>query len=335
MKLSKIAEILDEKFYGQDIEITSLGSLDSDFQNEIIYIENNKYLDQIKHKNPSALIVPHGLNTNGIPYIEVNDPKSAFVKLLQIFNPSKNKSANGINKNAYVDQGAKIGENATIMQGAVIMEGTIVGQDCIIYPNCVVENDCIIGSNTILYSGVIIRERCIIGNHCILHSGSVIGADGFRFYEKDGEIIKIPHIGIVTIGDCVEIGANCTIDRATIDKTEIGKHTKLDNMVHVAHNVKIGEKCIIAAQAGISGSVVIGNHVYILGQAGIADHVHIADNTIIMPQSGIPSDIKNAQTFFGTPARPVKEHHRIFAAMKYLPDLLRRVKILENTINKK
>jgi UDP-3-O-[3-hydroxymyristoyl] glucosamine N-acyltransferase len=335
MKLSKIAELLDEKFFGDDVEVDNLGSLESDLLNEIIYIDNEKFLKKIKHKQPAALVISRGLNANGIPFIEVNDTKKAFVTLLGIFNPVKKKSNGEISAKAFIDSSAKIDQNVTIMQGAVIMENAAIGRGTVVYPNCVIEDNCIIGTDTILYSGTIIRERCVVGNNCILHSGTVIGADGFRFYEKDGEIIKIPHIGTVKIGNFVEIGANCTVDRATIDVTEIGSHTKLDNMVHVAHNVIVGEKCIIAAQAGISGSSVIGNHVYILGQAGIADHVHIADNTIIMPQSGIPSDINTAQTVFGTPARQVKEHHRIFAALKYLPDLLKRVKLLEDKINKK
>jgi UDP-3-O-[3-hydroxymyristoyl] glucosamine N-acyltransferase len=231
-----------------------------------------------------------------------------------------------------IDGNAMIGKNTAIMAGAVILAGASIGDNCIIYPNCVIERDTVIGSNTKLYSGVVIREKCIIGSDCIIHPGVVIGADGFNFFDNNSEKIKMPHIGIVKIGDRVEIGANSTIDRAVVDATEIGNGTKLDNLVHVAHNVKIGKKCIIAAQAGISGSSVIGDNVMILGQAGIIDHVTIADNSIILPQSGISGDLKTADIMFGTPARPRKEHHKINAALKYLPELLKRVRSLEAKI---
>ncbi|MBN2403803.1 MAG: UDP-3-O-(3-hydroxymyristoyl)glucosamine N-acyltransferase [Spirochaetes bacterium] len=333
MKLSRISQLLNEQYHGEDIDIERVGSLEADCKKAILYVENSKYLEKAKARKPAALVIPPGLNTGGIPFIEVEDPKLVFIKLLEIFNPSRNKP-----DKAYIDKDVKISTEAdvkpdvTVMAGAVIMKGVRIGAGSVIYPNCVLEKDCSIGTGTILYSGVIIRERCTVGNDCIIHSGTVVGSDGYGFYEKEGKIIKIPQIGIVEIADRVEIGANCAVDRATVDKTVIGSDTKLDNMVHIAHNVRIGERCLIAAQAGISGSVNIGNHVIILGQAGIADHVSIADNTIILAQSGIPSDVKKAEVLFGTIARPIKEHHRIHAALKYLPDLLKRVKDLESKL---
>lgn len=331
MKLSEIAAKLNEKYYGEDVNIKNLGSLDSNYPDQILYVENSKFLEKVLARNPAAIVVPRDLYKGEISFIEHDDPKLAFIKLLEIFNPSP-KINMGIHTNAIIADRSVIADTATIMQGAVVMDNVTIEADCVIYPNCVIERDVTIGSGTILYSGVIIRERCTIGSDCIIHPGTVIGADGFNFYEKDGEKIKTPHIGITRVGDRVEIGANCTIDRAVVDKTEIESDTKLDNLVHIAHNVKIGKKCIIAAQAGISGSSVIGDNVMILGQVGIADHVEIASNTIIMPQSGIPSDIKTADIVFGTPARPRKEHHKIHAALKYLPDLLKRVSSLEKAI---
>ncbi len=331
MKLSEIAKILDVRFYGDDIEIDRVGSLETDYDNQILYAETGKNLEKAAAKNPAALIVAKGLYSGGIPFIEVDDPKLAFIILLGVFNPSADKP--GIDAEARIDKEARLGENVAVMAGAVVMKGAVIGAGCVIYPNCVIEKDAVIGDRTVLYSGAVIRERCIVGSDCIIHSGAVIGSDGFGFYQKSGNTIKIPQTGIVEIGNSVEIGANCTIDRATVFKTQIGDHTKLDNLVHIAHNVKLGKKCFIAAQAGISGSVVIGDRVMILGQAGIADHISIPDDTIIMPQSGIPNDIKKPGAFFGTPARPVKEHHRINAALKYLPELLKRVKRLEGKID--
>ncbi len=336
MKLSHIARLIGGQHHGEDVNIDRIGSLDADFKNAILYVENAKYLAKAMSKNPCALVIPGGLDTGGVPFIEVEDPKLAFIKLLEIFNPESVKP-----EKSYIDEHAVIGRKVhlhsdiTVMAGAVIMDGVRIEAGSVIFPNCVLENDCAVGAGTVLYSGVIVRERCVIGNKCIIHPGTVIGADGYGYYEKGDKIFKIPQIGIVKLGDRVEIGANCTIDRATVDKTEIGNDTKIDNMVHIAHNVRIGERCIITAQAGISGSVTVGNHVIILGQAGISDHITIADNTIIMPQSGIHNDIKKSDVVFGTPARPVKEHHRIHAALKYLPDILKRLKHLEDIIGKK
>lgn len=328
MKLSEIANILNARFHGTDVEIDRVGSLETDYDNQILYVENGKNLDKVTAKKPAALIVAKGNYSGEIPFIEVDDPKLAFIILLKVFNPFENKP--GIDPGAFADDTAELGENTVVMAGAVIMKGAFIGPGCVIYPNCVIEKDVVIGDRTILYPGVVVREGCIIGSDCVVHSGAVIGSDGFGFYQKNGDIIKIPQVGIVEIGNFVEIGANCTIDRATVYKTQIGDHTKLDNLVHIAHNVKIGEKCFIAAQAGISGSVVIGDRVIILGQVGIADHISIPDDTILMPQSGIPNDIRTSGAYFGTPARPVKEHHRINAALKYLPELLKRIKRLES-----
>jgi UDP-3-O-[3-hydroxymyristoyl] glucosamine N-acyltransferase len=283
---------------------------------------------------PAALIVPDGLKPENIPFIEVDDPKLAFIQVLEMFAPKIVRKVE-VHDGAYVNQKAQLGDNVSIMPGAVVLEDAHIDDNSTIYPNCVIEEGAKVGKNTILYSGVILRERCIIGDDCIVHSGCVIGADGYGFYEKEGEIIKIPQIGKVVIGDRVEIGSNCCIDRATVGSTEVGNDTKLDNMVHIAHNVNIGEKCYIIAQTGISGSVEIGDRVTIAGQVGIADHVSIAAGTIIMAQSGIHNNIKKPDILFGTPARPVKEHHRIHASLKFLPDLLKRVKKIEGVLEEK
>lgn len=332
MRLSQIAEMVDGKLHGEDVIIERLGSLDAENENAIVYVESEKKLKECLNGNPAALLVPRGIQPAAIPYIEVEDAKMAFIVLLRAFSPPRER---GGMKDAHIDVHASLGKGVIVMPGAVIMADASLGDNCIVYPNCVIEEDVIVGRNTILYSGVVVRERCIIGSDCILHAGTVIGADGYGFYEKSGDIIKIPQIGKVVIGDRVEIGANCCIDRATVGSTEIGSDTKFDNMVHVAHNVRIGEKCYIVAQVGISGSVTIGNHVVIAGQVGIADHVSIADGTVIMGQSGITGDVRKPEILFGTPARPVKEHHRIQAALKYLPQLLKRVKKIERKLEER
>ncbi len=332
MKLSDIAEVLGGECHGSDVDIERVGSLDCKFDKAILYVEKKKYLNPALAMNPAAIVVGHGLEPeNDIPYIVVEYPKHAFIKLLELFAP-KRAEYSGIDTQARIADGAVIHNTAAIMPGAVILDGAQIGENSAIYPGCVIEQDAEIGKNSVLYSGVVVRAGCVIGENCIIHSGTVIGSDGFGYYENDGEIIKIPQIGIVKIGDNVEIGANCCIDRATVGITEIGNDTKLDNMVHIAHNVRIGSKCYLAAMAAISGSVNIGDHVAIMGQVGVGDHVSIADGTVVLGQSGILNDIKKPEILFGTPARQVREHHKIHSSLKYVPELLKRVKSLEDKL---
>ncbi len=328
MKLSKITEILGGTRHGNDVDIERVGSLDDKFANAILYVEKKKFLETALSLDPAALVVGRGMRIDSVPCIEVDDPKYAFIKLLEIFSPEHPDCA-GISKDAIVADDAVVGKGAVIMQGAVVMSGASIGDGCLIYPGCVIEKDAQVGVKSVLYSGVVIRERCVVGDECIIHAGAVLGSDGFGYYEKDGRVIKIPQIGNVRLGNRVEIGANCTLDRATVGTTEVGDDTKLDNLVHIAHNVRIGKCCYIAALAGISGSVTIGNHVAIMGQVGVSDHLSIADGTVILGQSGIPGDITKADIYIGTPIRQVREHHRIHSSLRYLPELLKRVKILE------
>jgi len=331
MKLSEIAAAIQGIHHGDDVEIEGVGSLDYLCDNGIIYVEKKKFLKTALALDPAALVVGKEIKPEGKPHIEVEDPKLAFVKLLELFCPEVRKPA-GIDQGAFIADDTFIGEGVTVMPGTVILSGARIGDNCMIYPGCVIEQDVTIGDECLLYSGVVIRERCSIGSDCILHSGTVIGSDGFGYYEKDGRRLKIPQIGTVKVGSSVEIGANCCIDRATVGDTVIGDDTKLDNMVHIAHNVKVGSGCYMAAMAAVSGSVTIGNNVVIMGQVGVGDHLSIADGTIILGKSGIHNDIKKADIYFGTPARQVREQHRINSSMKYLPELLKRVKSLEKKI---
>lgn len=319
------------KRHGDDVEVESVGSLDACYKNSIIYIEKKKYFDAALSRKPAAIVVPLGLARDDIPCVEVEDPKLAFISLLRIFAP-RGAEYSGISPDAVISEKAVIGDNVAILQGAVVMEGVHIEDGSVIYPNCVIERDVRIGAGTAIYSGSVIKERCEIGNGCIIHSGVVIGTDGFGYYEKHGQIIKIPHIGIVRIGDRVEIGSNSCIDRATVDVTEIGNDTKIDNMVYIGHNCKVGERCYIAAMSALAGSVILGNHVVIMGQVGIADHLTIGDDSVILSQSGVAGNVGAREGLIGTPARSVREHHRIFAALKYLPDLLKRVKRIEDII---
>jgi UDP-3-O-[3-hydroxymyristoyl] glucosamine N-acyltransferase len=242
--------------------------------------------------------------------------------------------ASGIHSTAIVPSSATIGKNISIGAYAVIGEQVVVGDNSKIGAGCIIGNQTLIGSDCILYPDVIVYHQCKIGNRVILQSGAVIGSDGFGFAPKpDGSYEKIPQLGIVVIEDDVEIGANTTIDRATIGDTHIHRGVKIDNLVQIAHNVVIGENTVIAAQTGISGSTKVGKNCMLAGQVGLAGHIEIADRTIIMAQSGVHQNIREqGKSYFGYPADEARKAQRVYIAMKMLPDMLREFSALQKKV---
>jgi len=226
---------------------------------------------------------------------------------------------------------AKISKSATILPGAIIMDNVEIGDNVVIYPNAVIEPNAIIKKNTIIHACCVIGYNCQIGENCILYANTTIGADGFGYYDHtDGSRHKVPQIGNVIIKDFVEIGASSTIDRATIESTIIGKHTKIDNQVQLGHNCQVGEYVYIAGSTGISGSVIIKDKAIIAGLVGVGDHVTIGEKALVMGMTGVPNNLKEKGIYFGIPARPIKESHKINGALPHLPELLKRVKALES-----
>jgi len=210
-----------------------------------------------------------------------------------------------------LEDNVTVGENSSIQAGAFVGRDSRIGKNCIIYPN------------------VTIREKTQIGHNVIIHSGTTIGSDGFGYAQVEGRHHKIPQVGIVVIEDDVEIGANCTVDRAAMGETRIGKGTKIDNLVQIAHNVKMGENCIIISQVGISGSTEIGNNVILAGQAGIIGHLKIGDNVIVAAQSGVTHDLDAGNKYLGSPARDMMRQKRIEAIVSNLPEYIKRIREIE------
>ncbi len=210
------------------------------------------------------------------------------------------------------------------------MEGANIGERCTLYPGVVVEPNAQIGEGTVLFPCVVIGHHCVIGKNGIIHGGTVIGADGFGFYDQPGKRYKIPQIGNVVTADEVEIGASCTVDRATIESTRIGAHTKLDDQVHVGHNSQLGRFIYIVGNSAIGGSVTIGDGAMISGMVIVKDHLKIGAGSIVMGMSGVAQDTEPKTAYFGIPARPAKQMHRMNAALEKLPDLLAKVRTLED-----
>ena len=265
-----------------------------------------------------------------IPCLRSKTPNLTFIKAIEIFfQPYLPES--GIHPTAVVAESAKIGKDVSIGAYSVVGEGAEIGDRSILFPHVNIYPYSKIGMDCILHSQVAVREGCTLGDRVILQNGVKIGADGFGYAQKgDGTHVKIPQMGTVIIEDDVEVGANTTIDRAAMDKTIIGKGTKIDNLVQIAHSVEVGTNTIIISQAGIAGSSKIGKNVIIAGQAGIPDHIHIGDNAIIAAQAGVMHDVPAGTTIAGSPHMKIKDYWRMWANVKKIPELIKELQALKS-----
>lgn len=253
------------------------------------------------------------------------DIRLALIALLTHFDKAPTFKP-GVSPQAIVHPSAEISATASLLPGAVVMEGARVGAGSVLYPGVVIEPFAQVGDNTVLFPNVVLGHHCIIGRNGIVHGGTVIGADGFGFYDRPGERHKIPQIGNVIIGDDVEIGASCTVDRATIESTRIGAHTKLDDQVHIGHNCQVGRFIYIVGNSALGGSVVVEDGAMISGMVIIKDHVRIATGSVVMGLSAVAKDTEPKTAYFGTPARPARQMHKMNAALERLPDLLAKLR---------
>lgn len=266
--------------------------------------------------------------------VVAGDARLAFIKLLGHFD-RRPAFAPGVSRDPLVHPGARIDPTASVLPGAVVMEGAEIGARAVIWPGAVVEARARVGEDTVIRSNSVIGYDCVVGKRCIVHSATAIGADGFGFYDRPGERHKIPHIGNVVIGDDVEIGASNTIDRATIESTTIGRHTKTDDQVHIGHNCRVGSWIYIVGNTAIGGSVVLEDGVMLSGNVIVKDHLRLAAGTIVMGASAVAQDTEPKTAYFGTPARPAKEMHRINASLGKLPELVAKVRELEEKLLEK
>jgi UDP-3-O-[3-hydroxymyristoyl] glucosamine N-acyltransferase len=301
-------------------------------------LANPKYYHYAQTAQVGILLCDETLDynrTNIQAALRVPEPYTAFQKLMELYAAmNNNNSSAGIDANTHIGKGSTYGSNLYLGAFAYVGANVKLGNNVKIYPNAYVGDNASIGDNTTIYANVSIYHDCKVGTDCIIHSGAVIGADGFGFApQADGTYKKIPQTGNVIIGNHVEIGANTCIDRAVIGSTQIKDGVKLDNLIQVAHNVEIGENSVSAAQAGISGSTRFGKNVMIGGQAGITGHLNIADGTKIQAQSAVIRDVTEPNKgISGAPAIDAREHYRLLASIKALPQLIQRVKELEKKL---
>ncbi|MEJ5250557.1 MAG: UDP-3-O-(3-hydroxymyristoyl)glucosamine N-acyltransferase [Chthonomonadetes bacterium] len=334
MKLTvrALAEKIGAQVEGDaDALITGVSSVEFAQEGDVVFAESPRYLRMAERCPASAVIVWLDAPTIAKPLLRVDSPRQAFLQVLQMFAPEP-QHPQGIDLNAVISPDADLADDVAIGAGCVIEAGARIGRGSVLYPLCYIGQDVQIGEECVLYPNVTLMRGVKLGNRVIVHSGSVIGADGFGYVTVDGVHRKVPHLGGVEIGDDVEIGANVCIDRAKTGVTRIGSGTKIDNLVHVGHNVQVGEGCLLVAQVGIAGSSRLGRYVVLAGQVGVADHVTIGDGAIVLAQSGVAGDLAGGQRYFGSPAR---EHGKQLRAMAYasrLPELFERVKVLEQRL---
>lgn len=335
---SQIAAILQGEVVGNpDATVSGLAKIEEGTAGTLSFLSNPKYEEYIYITGATICIVnrtfePQKELPGNLTLVKVEDAYACFAKLLEVYNQMRQKQAK-IEQPSYISDSASVGEGIYLGAFAYISDGAKIGNNVKIYPNVYVGDGVVVGDDTILHPGVRIYADCVIGKRCILHAGVVVGSDGFGYApDEKGVFSRVPQIGNVILEDDVEIGANSTIDCATLGSTILRKGVKIDNLVHLAHNVEVGDHSALAAQVGVAGSAKIGRHVMVGGQAGISGHLHIADGTKIVAQSGIPSTVKKAETLMGSPGIPIEDFKKSYFGFRKLPFLLQKINELEQKI---
>ncbi|MBN8724893.1 MAG: UDP-3-O-(3-hydroxymyristoyl)glucosamine N-acyltransferase [Acidobacteria bacterium] len=335
--IKKLAELVNGTIVGdQTIIIFGVASIEKAQTGDIIFVENSKFLEKALLSQASAIVLPKKLvpkDFNQKVLILVDQAKLAFAQIINVIHPSI-KVYSLIETTAIIANTAQLALDVSVGHHSIIGKKTKIGSCSVIGSNCVIGQEVEIGQECVIHSNVTIYDKVKILDRVVIHSGSVIGSDGFGYVFYDGQYHKFPQIGDVIIESDVEIGSNVSIDRGALDSTVIGQGTKIDNLVQIAHNVKIGKTCVLAAQVGVSGSSIIEDNVIVGGQVGIADHVRIESGAIIGAQAGIPTGkiIRRGLTVWGTPARPIDDFKRIYGQTQQLPMLKEKLLKLEKEI---
>ena len=327
--------------------VTGCAGIKEAQKHDITFLADPKYGPLAEETLAAAIIVdrqaslpvparPAGGRQAGLPgktFIRVDDPSLAFNEVMRRLLPDPSRFfPKGIHPTALIAKDALLGTGVAIGPYTVVEGKASIGEGTIVHGHCFIGRGTSVGARCLLYSGVVLREEITVGNRVIIQSGAVIGSDGYGYATVAGRHVKLPQIGTVVIGDDVAIGANVTVDRARFDKTVIGEGTKIDNLVHIAHNVTIGKHCLIVAQSGVSGSTRIGNYVILAGQSGIVGHLTIGDGAIVTAQSGVSKDIGAGETVFGSPAQPIKNAFRANAHIQRLDQYVAMIKDLKERV---
>ncbi len=326
LTVGQVAERINAKLIGDGTKrLTGANSIEEASESQISFITSDRHAQKVAGSKAAAVIVRRKIDKPGTAQLIVDNVQKALIAALNLFAPKLTPSG-GIHQTAVVEDTAHISENASIGAGAYISHNARIGCGSIISAGCVIGENTIIGDNCRLDYNVAVYHNCKIGNNCIIQANTAIGSTGFGYYFIDGEHKLIPHNGEVVIEDCVEIGANCCVDRAKFGSTIIGAGTKIDNLVQVAHNVVTGKCCLIAALVGIAGSCRLGDGVVLGGQAGLAEHVNLGDGVMLGGRSGMLEDVAPGQHLLGMPAIDAKKQLRVWALIRRLPGMAKQLK---------
>jgi UDP-3-O-[3-hydroxymyristoyl] glucosamine N-acyltransferase len=315
LTLKELAERIGAEFVGDPaLVIHSANTLDDAQAGQLSFLANQKYAPQLETTRASAVVVAPAVTNSRVALLKAKDPYFAFMQAVVALHGYRKHPHQGIHPKAHVDPTATVGENTILYPGVYVGPRAKVGRDCVLYPNVVVYDD------------------CVVGDRVTIHACTSIGHDGFGYATQDGVHHKIPQAGNAVVEDDCEIGANCSVDRATLGSTVIGRGTKFSNGVAIGHGSKVGPHCLFVAQVGIAGSVNVGHHVTMAGQVGVAGHLKIGDNVTIGAKAGIAADVPDQTTMAGAPAMPVSRTRRVWAVTAQLPELLERVRQLESKV---
>jgi UDP-3-O-[3-hydroxymyristoyl] glucosamine N-acyltransferase len=328
-KLADLASDLGAEVVGNgDLEICGVRPLDTAEAEHLSFLHNPKYVKEAQSSAAGAILVADSKMLPERTLLVCPEPYLALARALEIFHPVVHPEP-GVHPSAVVADTASVGEGASIGPLASVADGATLGDRSVVGAGCVLGRGVEIGADCILHPRVVVAERCRVGDRCIIHSGTVIGSDGFGFATVDGIHHKMPQVGIVVVEDDVELGANVCVDRAALGETRIGRGTKVDNLVQIAHNVVIGEHCLLVAQVGISGSTHIGHHTVFAGQSACAGHLKIGSGVVLAARAAAFKDIPDGVTVSGAPARPLRDWLKANANLQRLDGLRDKVKELE------
>jgi UDP-3-O-[3-hydroxymyristoyl] glucosamine N-acyltransferase len=337
LSVSEIAERVGGAVAGDpSVRVGAVAPLAEAGPGDLSLVANARYLPYVQSSRAAAVLVTHDLADQidvPVAQVRVKDAHAALAVLLPLLYPDLPRTG-AVHPSAVVEDGAALGADVSIGAYAVIGKGSVIGDRVRVGPHSVVGEGCVVGADTEIAAHVTLYRGVRLGERCIVHSGARIGADGFGYVFMDGGHRKVPQVGGCRIHDDVEIGANTTIDRGSIGDTVVGRGTKIDNLVHLGHNVRVGEHVIIIAQVGVSGSTTIGDGAIVAGQAGVGGHLSIGARARVGAQAGVTADVAPGETVSGYPARPHREALRAQAALFRLPELLRRVKEIEKAFGR-
>lgn len=335
LTIAQLAEQIGAKLVGDGSkEIVAVNGVDAAGENDVTFISNNKHVLGLKKSNAGAVITIKQIEDLSKPQLIVKNIDAALIEALNIFSPKLKGTTEGIDPTAKVGQNVKISKGVSVGAYVVVDDGVEIGENSVIAGGCKIGENSKVGKNCRLDSNVVIYHNCSIGNNVIIQAGSVIGSVGFGYSFIDGSPKLIPHNGGVVIEDFVEIGASCCVDRAKFGNTKIGTGTKIDNLVHIAHNVVIGRCCLIAGQVGISGSCKLGDGVVLAGQVGLVDNITMGDGAIAGAKSGIPHSVEAGKRVLGYPALEAVETLKIFGLRRRLPKMAESIKQLQKRMER-